>query len=133
MASLSLLVLENPLEQDVADSLSGVPFVEGFAAVGRSYIGNWSNAERLLRPDHRRRRAVPCRWIAGYRTEANWLDAMLVDLTFWQELLLHPAHDAWTAAKRTYKRLPLARELRFAVFKNGFGGVLLDSLDESEG
>ena len=140
MAFLSLLVLENPWESDVADRLSVVPFVEGFVhwardmetfvrpffrkdelrlwledfgrrrrgisrrlvyvashgnrkrlgglptptgrgsinfstftrvvrEVGRiegihlgcCYIGNPSNAERLLRPDNRRRRAVPCR------------------------------------------------------------------------
>jgi len=56
---------------------------------------------------------------------------MLVDLAFWQELLLH-RHDAWSAAITTYKRLPLARELKFAVFKNGPRGAFLDSLDAME-
>lgn len=206
---LSLLVLENPWYESLADSLSVVPFVEGFTrwapdvsmyvrpfyraaefqtwlsdfarkrrGIGRRVVyvashgttgrvgglpdgsgafnfgtllailkqttaldgihlgccsfGNRRNAERLLRPDRRRRRAVPLHWVAGYNRDIDWLDSMLVDLAFWKFLLTDPAHDAWRAVERTYRYLPDSRKMGFAVFKNGPGGRLLDSLTSAK-
>jgi len=87
-------------------------------------FGNWDNAERILRPDTRRKHSVPCRWVAGYDRYVDWFQSMLVDLIFWRELLRDPRHDAWRACLRTYKQYPKSHEIGFSVFRNGPRGRL---------
>ena len=100
--------------------------------LGCCRIGSQRNVHLLLRPDRRRRRAVPCRWVAGYRENIDWLDSMFVDLLFWRFLLQDPRRDPWRAVMKTYRRFPHARDQGFAVFGNGPRGMLRDSLSESE-
>jgi hypothetical protein len=90
-------------------------------------FGNIENAERILRPDRRRARHVPCRWVAGYDRYIDWFQSTLVDLVFWRELLRRSDHSAWKASLKTYKEYPRSRELGFRVFQNGPGGRLEDS------
>jgi hypothetical protein len=109
-----------------------VKSVGGFEGLhlGCCNLGSRANADGLLRPDRRRRKAVPCKWVAGYREDnIGWLDSMVVDLVFWSFLLADKKHDAWSAALKTYTFTPRARKLGFAVFRNGPGGRLLDSLE----
>jgi hypothetical protein len=90
-------------------------------------FGNMKNAERLLRPDRRRARHVPCRWVAGYDKNIDWFQATLVDLVFWRELLRNTDHNPWKACRKTYKEYPRSRQLGFRVFRNGPGGRLEDT------
>ena len=208
MAKLSLLVLENPWNESVADAISVAPFVEGFSrwawnvktysrpfyrgdelriwledfarprqGIGRRLIyvaahgsrgrlgglpdgtgamnfasfvaalkrvggvegvhlgccevGNPGNMARLLKRD-RRLRKTPCRWVAGYRKYVDWLDSMIVDLLFWRALLMDPKHNAWAAARKTYREFPKARKLGFGVVMTGRAGRLRDTLREIE-
>lgn len=102
--------------------------------LGCCNLGRRENADALLRPDRRRRPAVPCKWVAGYReNDINWFDSMVVDLIFWSFLITDPRHDPWLAVRKTYKFTPRARSLGFGVFRNGPRGRLLDSLDAADG
>ncbi len=99
--------------------------------LGCCQIGNHRNVDLLLRPDRRRRWAVPCRWVAGYRENIDWLDSMFVDLLFWRFLLQDPRRDPW----RGHEDLPAISTrtgTSFAVFGNGPRGMLRDFLSESE-
>lgn len=90
-------------------------------------FGNAENAERILRPDRRRVRSVPCQWVAGYDKYIDWFQSMLVDLIFWRELLRDTGHSAWKACRKTYLEYPKSRELGFKVFQKGRGGRLEDA------
>ena len=57
------------------------------------------------------------RFVAGYAKDIDWIQSMLVDLSFFTYLFRNSGHDAFRAAQKLYRDNRLARRLGFTVYK----------------
>lgn len=57
------------------------------------------------------------RFLAGYSRDIDWIQSMLVDLSFFTFLFRGSGHDPFRAASRLYSEHRLARRIGFTVYK----------------
>jgi hypothetical protein len=56
-------------------------------------------------------------FLAGYSHDIDWIQSMLVDISFFTFLFRGSGHDAFRAATRLYSEHRLARKIGFTVYK----------------
>ncbi len=85
-------------------------------AEGKGFI---FGACRFVTPELARRFLweTRARFLAGYSHDVDWIQSMLVDISFLTFLFRGSGHDAFRAASRLYANHGLARKIGFTVYK----------------